>query len=110
MRRDRERLVDILDTLKSIEQTILDVSEAAFVLNDDLYAATAYRLTIVGEAAARMSDGFKDRHPEIRWRGVIGLRNALVHQYFGIDRGLVWHLAADRVPLLRAQVLENYRH
>jgi uncharacterized protein with HEPN domain len=104
MRRDRDRLVDILEALKSIEQTVNEAPEAGFLSNEDMYHATAYRLTVVGEAAARMSAEFKQNHPEIRWRGIIGLRNVLVHQYFGVDRTLVWRLAADRVPPFRAQI------
>lgn len=75
MRRDQERIVDVLGALD-----------------------------FVGEATSRLSAEIRERNPQIEWRKVIGLRNVLVHQYFGIDRPMVWEVAIHEAPLLRDQI------
>jgi len=104
MRRDRERVVDILEALDSLMQSLQECTEREFFSNDVICSASAYKLTIVGEAAARISDEMKERNPEIEWRKVVGLRNVLVHQYFGIDWAMVWEVASVEAPILRARI------
>jgi uncharacterized protein with HEPN domain len=104
MRRDRERIVDILEAIDSLTSSLRDCTEAEFFSNDLIYSASAYNLTVVGEAAARISPELKERNPQIEWRKVVGLRNVLVHQYFGIDRPMVWEVAITEAPLLREQI------
>lgn len=101
MRRDRERILDIVEALDSVAQYLIGCSEVEFFSNDVLYGACAHKLTIAGEAAARLSDDIKERHPQIEWRKVIGLRNVLVHEYFGVDRQMVWRVAVAEAPFLR---------
>jgi len=65
-------------------------------------------LTVIGEAVARLSAAAKKQHPDVPW-GVIGLRNIVVHNYFGIDWSEVWNAASADVPVLRTQILEFRR-
>jgi uncharacterized protein with HEPN domain len=104
MRRDRERILDMLEALDSLAQSLEGCSEVEFFSNDVIYGACAHKLTIVGEAAARISTELKEWHPQIKWRKVIGLRNVLVHEYLGIDRPMVWRVAIVEAPVLRDQV------
>ena len=104
MRRDRERILDILEALDSLAQSLQGCEEAEFLSNDLIYSSSAHKLTIVGEAAARMSAEVRDRYPQIEWRNVIGLRNMLVHEYFGVDRPMVWEVAITEAPHLRDQI------
>jgi uncharacterized protein with HEPN domain len=104
MRRDRERLIDILEALDSLSQILEGCTEMEFMSNDVIFGASAYQLTIVGEAAAGVSAEMRERGPEIEWRQVIGLRNVLVHQYFGIDRPMVWIVARAEAPVLRDRI------
>jgi uncharacterized protein with HEPN domain len=104
MRRDRERMLDIMEALDSLARSLAGCKEADFLSDDLLYDASAHKLTIVGEAATRMSDEIKDRYPEVEWRKVIGLRNLLVHEYFGVDRPMVWEVAIVEAPLLRDRI------
>jgi uncharacterized protein with HEPN domain len=104
MRRDRERILDIMEALDSLARSLVDCKEADFLSNDLLYDASAHKLTIVGEAAARISDEMKARYPHVEWRKVIGLRNVLVHEYFGVDRPMVWEVAVVEAPLLRDRI------
>ena len=63
-----------------------------------------YHLTVIGEAAARLTPGLRDNHPEIPWPRIIGMRNLLIHGYFAIDLEEVWVTVDQRVPVLRRQI------
>jgi len=104
MRRDRQRLQDILEALDSVARMTGGYSEAGFVANETLCYAVAHRLTVVGEAAARLSAEIKGRYPAVPWPDIVGLRNILVHEYFGIHWPLVFQTATDDVPGLRSAV------
>ncbi len=81
-----------------------DRTEADFVADETLCYAVAQRLTTVGEAVARLSPEIKARNSSVPWQDIVGLRNILVHEYFGIYWPLVWQTVADHAPVLRAQI------
>ena len=104
MRRDEQRLNDILEALDWIAKAVSDRTEDNFVTDETLCYAVAQRLTTVGEAVARLSPEIKARHSAVPWQDIVGLRNILVHEYFGIYWPLVWQTAVDHAPVLRAQI------
>ena len=63
-----------------------------------------HRLIIIGEAAARLSEEFRERHPEIEWADIVGFRNFAVHAYFAVSWPMVWVTATSDVPALAEQV------
>ncbi|MFA6243750.1 MAG: DUF86 domain-containing protein [Candidatus Hydrogenedentales bacterium] len=74
--------------------------------NRQLQLSLVRCVEIVGEAAARLSDDFRSKHPEIPWSDIIGMRNRLVHAYFDIDLNLVWQTVRVELPQL-SDLLEN---
>jgi uncharacterized protein with HEPN domain len=63
---------------------------------DELYALAMTRvLEVIGEAAARVTEAFRSRHPDIPWRSIVGLRNKLIHGYDTIDSAIVWKILKD---------------
>ena len=104
MRRDEQRLSDILQALDWIAKAVSGRTEDDFVADETLCYAVAQRLTTVGEAVARLSPEIKARHGGVPWQDIVGLRNILVHEYFGIHWPLVWQTAVDHAPVLRAQI------
>jgi len=104
MRRDDQRLIDIIDALDWIAKAVSGKTEADFVADETLCYAVAQRLTTVGEAVAKLSPEIRARHPSVPWQDIVGLRNILVHEYFGIHWPLVWQTALDHAPVLRAQI------
>jgi uncharacterized protein with HEPN domain len=104
MRRDEQRLSDILEALDWIARAVAGRTEADFVADETLCYAVAQRLTTVGEAVARLSPEVKARDASVPWQDIVGLRNILVHEYFGIYWPLVWQTAVDHAPVLRAQI------
>jgi len=109
MRRDLERLNDILEALDSLAGMIAGLTEADFLADETLCYAVAQRLTVIGEAAARLTPEVKERNASVPWGDVVALRNILVHMYFGIHWPLVWHTAIADAPALRAQIAEVLR-
>ena len=109
MRRDEQRLADILEALDWIAKAISGRTEAEFLADETLCYAIAQKLTIIGEAVARLSPELTARHNSVPWPDIVGLRNILVHEYFGIYWPLVWQTAADHAPALRVQIAEILR-
>ncbi len=67
-------------------------------------AAAERLLTVIGEAAKNVSPGFQARHPEIPWKGMAGLRDRLVHHYFGVDYDAVWATITGDLPEMEIRV------
>jgi len=62
------------------------------------------QIEIIGEATKRLSNNLRDKHAHIPWQDIAGMRDKLVHDYFGVDIDKVWLTAQDDVPALRAEV------
>ena len=104
MRRDEQRLRDPIEALDWIARAISGKTEAEFLSGETLCFAVAQKLTIVGEASSRLTAEIRTRFNTVPWADVVGLRNVLVHEYFGIHWPLVWQTATDHAPVLRQQV------
>src|ERR1039457_5966025 len=83
MRRDRQRLNDILEALDWIAKAIAGRTEAVFLADETLCYAVAQKLTIIGEAVARLSPEIRARYNSVPRPDIVGLRNILVHEYCG---------------------------
>ncbi len=99
-RDDTVFLCHILDTARKATCRIQGVSRAEFDGNDDLRDALAYRVQIIGEAASRLSPGFRETHPQVPWRRVIGMRHRIVHDYMDVDYDILWEVATRNLPEL----------
>lgn len=104
MRHERLYLTDILEASDDIARIIAGVDAETFQNSDVLRSAVVHKLSVIGEAAARLSHELKLRHPMVPWDRIVGFRNILIHAYFGIDWDLVWETARDRCPELREQI------
>ena len=92
MRSNRERLIDILEAIERIE-VHKGIPKAEFDSNELIQVWFVHYLQIIGEAASHISSELRERHPEIPWGQMIGMRHILVHGYFGIDHDIVWNAA-----------------
>ena len=103
MRDDREWLADIYEAITSIEKYALRGRDA-FLQEELIQVWMRYHFQILGEAARKISDRFKDEHPNIPWPEMIAFRNMLIHHYFGIDPEVVWDIIAHDLPPLKGKV------
>jgi uncharacterized protein with HEPN domain len=99
-----EVLRHILDELDYLLRVSNDLSEDDFSEDETLKRAFVRSLEIVGEAAKNIAPEVTSLSPEIEWRGMAGMRDRLIHGYFGVDYGLVWDVVANKVPILRGQI------
>lgn len=103
MRDDRERLLDIQEAIERIEKYAARGRET-FERDELIQIWILHNLQILGEAARAISDDFKQQHPEVYWQQIAGMRNILVHDYFGIDASIVWAVVERDLPALKQQV------
>jgi len=94
-------LSDILESIDRVSQYIEGLSYDAFSNDQKSIDAVVRNLEIIGEAANRLPDEFKEKHPEVEWHKVIGLRNRIIHDYFGIDLKIIWQIIHADLPALR---------
>jgi uncharacterized protein with HEPN domain len=106
MRREYLYLRDILDACDMVQIFLEGMDTATFPTSELHKAAILQKLTVIGEAAAHLSEAFRDTHPQIEWRDIVAFRNIAVHAYFTVQWDIVWATATDDVPMLRRQVLE----
>ncbi len=103
---DRQRLRDIVEASDAIADFVADSADAGFEEDDLVRSAVLYKLVIIGEAAARLSESAVEHHSHVPWADIVGLRNIVVHQYFGVSWDRVWVTATVEVPKLREQVAQ----
>jgi uncharacterized protein with HEPN domain len=101
--------------LEDMAQAVDRIAEYALGLNEERFLADSLRsdaimrnLQIIGEAASRLPASFVAAHPEVDWTAITGLRNRIVHDYFGIDLRLVWTIVSADLPPFKA-VLDRLR-
>lgn len=107
MPRDRSDAAAMYDMLRAAE-TVMRFVEGKTredLPGDDLLRHAIERvIEIIGEAARRMSPGFREEHPEIPWRAIMATRHILAHDYDEVDHDIVWRIVTDHVPVLIEQL------
>lgn len=105
MRKDARVVLDhILESIRLIERYTLDKTEKEFLSSVQLQDSVIRRIEVIGEAVKNLPDGIKAKHPEVRWKEIAGMRDILVHEYFGIDLGLTWEVVRRDMPDLRRKI------
>lgn len=89
---------DIVDAMTKIERYIEEVDFAGFTQNEMIVDAVIRNLEIIGEAAQNIHEDIRDNYPEIPWRQIIGLRNIVIHGYFGVDLENIWKIITENIP------------
>lgn len=106
MLRDLDRLEDILTAADDIADLCRALTQEELIANKPVRYAILHALTIIGEAASRISEDLRLRHPSVPWRRIIAFRHRVVHGYGELDLILVWEVARNLVPTLRDQVTQ----
>jgi uncharacterized protein with HEPN domain len=103
---DLVRLHHIYDAIVEIEGYLEGVSLSVFNEQSMLRNACVKQLEIIGEASDHISFELKERYSEIEWHRIKGMRNILVHEYFGIDSTLVWQIIQFDLPDFKEKIRE----
>ncbi len=103
-RSPRLLLEDILTAIDKIGRYVGSLDQAGFLSDDKTVDAVVRNLEIIGEATRQLPVEFKDSHDQIPWTKMAGLRNRIVHDYFGIDREIVWHVVENELATLKVDI------
>ena len=103
-RSQRELIHHILDEIDFILTQISDRDFDSFLRDATLKRAFVRSLEIVGEAAKKLPEDVKAMQPGIEWRKITGMRDRLIHDYFGVDYTIVWDVATTKLPDLRVKL------
>ena len=109
--RELTRLEHLLDSTSYILNKVRGADISIIAHDLDTRAAIFYHLIIIGEAANNISEGVRSQYPQVPWREVVGLRNVMAHEYFGVDFDSVWLIISEDLPRLAStvrQMIANY--
>ncbi len=104
--RDSVYLLHIRDAIDLIEEFAKGMTEEDFVNNKLVQSAVIRQLEIIGEASRYISQETKNNYSNIPWRVIQGMRNVLIHEYFGVDLSAVWDVIENDLDNLKKQILE----
>lgn len=101
-----EYLQHIFDETKYLIRQTNEIDKALFIQDETIKRAFVRSLEIIGEAVKQMPDSLRDKYPSIEWKSMAGMRDRLIHGYFGIDYDIVWDIVINKIPTLKDQVEE----
>lgn len=105
-RDDSVYLRHILDAGARLESYLLGVGEATFLQQPLLQDGAIRQIEVIGEAVKQLSPQLRAQHSHVPWQDIAGMRDKLIHQYFGVDLDKVWLTATRDIPVLKQHVAE----
>lgn len=107
MKRDESvYLRHVLDAIIKIEEYIKSIDEVAFNENTLVQDGVIRQLEIIGKAVRHFSSEFRQMHNQLPWQDIAGMRDKLIHDYFGVDLDTVWLTVKEDIPFLKSGVLK----
>jgi len=103
-------LEHIIQSIEDIEEYTRNISREQFLEDGKLQDAVIRKLEIIGEAIKNLPRDFRKKHSEIRWKSFAGMRDILIHHYFGVDLEIIWTATQRDIPQLKNAILELLEH
>lgn len=99
-----EFLKHILDEVNFISRESDNLDFDDFINNEVITRAFSRSLEIIGEAVKKLPDDLRVKYPQVDWKDIAGMRDVLIHDYFGVDYELVWDVVENEIPTLKYQI------
>jgi uncharacterized protein with HEPN domain len=97
---------DILVSIQDVEEFTAGITFEEFLNDRKTTKAVIRSLEVLGEASKKISDDFKDQYPQIPWKRMTGMRDKLIHEYFGVDLEIVWNVAKEELPPIKPYFIQ----
>lgn len=104
MKSDREFLKHVLDEIRFVTRETKGMSYDDFMKNETLKRACTRSIEIIGEAVKNLSADFRRKHRDIEWKKIAGMRDKVIHFYFGVNWDIVWDVIEKQLPDLKVKV------
>lgn len=104
MLRETEYLRHILDELVFVERATAGLTQKTFLRDDVLKRAVIRSLEVIWEATKKLPAEFRGERRQVDWRAMAGMRDRLIHDYFGVDYDIVWDVVSNHLPKLKGEV------
>lgn len=101
-----EYLRHMRDEIEYLSEMTVSLDKAQFIQDATLKCAFVRSVEVIGEASKKVPAAFRMKYPELNWKAIAGMRDHLIHGYFGIDYDIVWDVVENKVPVLRKQIEE----
>lgn len=101
-------LNDIIQAMNKIEKYSQSLDYDSFVNNDMVVDAVLRNIEVIGEAATQIPENIKQKYFHIPWKRIIGLRNIVIHEYFGVDLDNIWKIVTENIPETKPQILKMF--
>ena len=99
-----EYLSHILDEINYLKSQTAELDKDSFLKAETLQRAFVRSIEIIGEATKNIPNELKQKYSDIEWKAIAGMRDRLIHDYFGIDYDIVWDVVINKIPVLHQEI------